>query len=59
MPEQQNTKDKQSWQDAYQKWVCDFANAGGGTIYIGKDDDGNVVGIADYRKLMEELPNEV
>lgn len=59
MPEQQNIEYKQSWHEDYLKWVCGFANANGGTIYIGKDDDGNVVGVADYKKLMEDLPNKI
>lgn len=46
MPEQQNIEYKQSWNDDYLKWVCGFANAQGGTIYIGKNDDGKVVGVA-------------
>jgi ATP-dependent DNA helicase RecG len=58
MPEQQNTEYKQSWHDDYLKWVCGFANAGGGVIYIGKDDTGKVVGISDYKKLMDEIPNK-
>ena len=40
MPEQQNIEYKQSWHDDYLKWVCGFANASGGVIYIGKDDNG-------------------
>ena len=41
------------------KWICGFANAQGGVIFIGKDDDGNVIGIADYKKLINEIPNKV
>ena len=59
MPEQQNIEYKQSWHDDYLKWVCGFANAQGGTIYIGKDDVGNVVDVKDYRQLMEEIPNKI
>ena len=59
MPEQQNIEYKQSWHDDYLKWVCGFANAQGGVIFIGKDDNGNVVGVSDYKKLMEEIPNKV
>ena len=59
MPEQQNIEYKQSWHDDYLKWVCGFANAHGGTIYIGKDDDGKIVGVADYKKLMDDLPNKI
>lgn len=59
MPEQQNIEYKQSWHDDYLKWVCGFANANGGVIYVGKDDNGNVVGINDYKKLMDDLPNKI
>jgi ATP-dependent DNA helicase RecG len=59
MPEQQNIEYKQSWHDDYLKWVCGFANAQGGVVYIGKDDNGKVVGINDYKKLMDEIPNKV
>ena len=59
MPEQQNIEYKQSWHDDYLKWVCGFANASGGTIFIGKDDDGKIVGVADYKKLMDDLPNKI
>jgi len=59
MPEQQNIEYKESWRDDYLKWICGFANAQGGQIYIGIDDKGNVKGIDDYRKLMDDLPNKV
>jgi len=59
MSEQQNIEYKQSWHDEYIKWVCGFANAQGGLMFIGKDDDGKVVGLDDYKKLMEDLPNKI
>jgi ATP-dependent DNA helicase RecG len=59
MPEQQNIEYKSSWHDDYLDWVCGFANAQGGKIYIGKDDNGNVVGIDDYKDLMEKIPNKI
>jgi ATP-dependent DNA helicase RecG len=59
MPEQQNIEYKQSWHDDYLKWICGFANAQGGVIFIGKNDNGKVVGIGDYKKLMDEIPNKV
>jgi ATP-dependent DNA helicase RecG len=59
MPEQQNIEYKQSWHDDYLKWVCGFANAQGGVIYIGKDDNGNVVGVDDYKRLMDDIPNKI
>ena len=59
MPETQNIEYKQSWRDEYLKWICDFANANGGSILIGKDDNGNVVGVTDAKRLLEEIPNKV
>jgi len=59
MPEQQNIEYKQSWHDDYLKWVCGFANAHGGKMYIGKDDNGSVVHLADYKRLMDEIPNKI
>lgn len=59
MPESQNIEYKSSWHDDYLDWICGFANAQGGKIYIGKDDNGNVIGIADYKDLMEKIPNKI
>lgn len=59
MPEKQNIEYKSSWHDKYLEWVCGFANAQGGRIYIGKEDNGKVVGIDNYKRLMEEIPNKI
>ncbi|MGJ1506404.1 ATP-binding protein [Sphingobacterium siyangense] len=59
MPEQQNIEYKSTWHDDYLKWVCGFVNAQGGVIYIGKDDNGNIVGLEDYKKLMDDIPNKI
>jgi ATP-dependent DNA helicase RecG len=59
MSENQNIEFKESWRDEYLKWICGFANAQGGTIYIGKNDEGNDVGIKNSARLMEEIPNKV
>ena len=58
MSEQQNIEYKQSWRDEYLKWLCGFANAQGGRIIIGIDDNGIVSGVDDYKKLMEDIPNK-
>ncbi|MCF6333131.1 MAG: ATP-binding protein [Draconibacterium sp.] len=58
MPENQNIEYKQSWRDEYLKWICGFANAQGGIIYIGKDDSGNFVGVTNAKKLLEGIPNK-
>ena len=59
MSETQNIEYKSSWHEDYLKWVCGFANAQGGRIYIGKDDAGMVVGLEDYKRLMNEIPNKI
>jgi len=59
MSESQNIEYKESWRDEYLKWVCGFANAQGGTIYIGLNDDGNVVGVQNVKKLLEDIPNKI
>jgi ATP-dependent DNA helicase RecG len=59
MPETQNIEYKSSWHDDYLKWICGFANAQGGRIYIGKDDVGNVIGVEDYKRLMDDIPNKI
>ena len=57
--EHQSIEWKESWQDEYLKWICGYANAYGGTIYIGTDDNGNVVGIDNARELLERIPNKI
>ena len=49
MPESQNTEWKSKWKDEYLEWICGYANAQGGKIYIGCDDEGNVVGLPNAR----------
>jgi ATP-dependent DNA helicase RecG len=59
MKEQQNIEWKQSWRDDYLRWICGFANAEGGTLVIGKNDRGEVVGVANAARLLEDIPNKV
>ena len=59
MPENQNVEYKSSWRDEYLKWICGFANAQGGKLYIGIDDNGNVCGVQNAEKLMEDIPNKI
>ena len=57
--ENQSVEWKESWQDEYLKWICGYANASGGTIYIGMDDNGNVVGIDNAKELLERIPSKI
>lgn len=59
MPENQNTEWKSKWKDEYLEWICGYANAQGGKIYIGCDDEGNVIGLQNARKLLEDVPNKI
>ena len=59
MAESQNIEYKEIWKDEYLKWLCGFANAQGGTLFVGIDDNGNVVGIKNIKKLLDDLPNKI
>lgn len=59
MAESQNIEWKETWRDEYLKWICGFANAQGGRIYIGKKDDGTVIGVNNAKRLMEDIPNKI
>ena len=59
MSESQNIEYKESWRDEYLKWICGFANAQGGRIYIGINDKQEIVGVADSKRLMEDIPNKI
>ena len=61
MPEHQTIEWKESWHDEFLEWICGYANAYGGTLYIGKNDNGDVVGLSDKdrKKLLESIPNKI
>ena len=59
MKECPNIEFKETWSDDYLKWICGFANAQGGKLYIGVDDSENIVGVKNARKLLEDIPNKI
>lgn len=59
MKEAQNIEWKESWHNDYFKWICGFANAQGGTLLIGVDNQGNTRHLDNAKKLLEDLPNQV
>ena len=59
MEESQNIEWKSEWKDEYLKWICGFANANGGKMFIGMDDNGQVIGIANAPILLEIIPNKI
>lgn len=58
MPEHQTMEYKESWHDEFLEWICGYANAYGGTLFIGKNDNGEVVGLNDknIKKLLKVNP---
>lgn len=58
MPESHNIEYKSVWRDDYLKYICGFANANGGKLYIGIDDNEKVTGINNFNELLEQLPNK-
>ncbi len=61
--EDQNIEWKRSWKDEYLKTICGFANAQGGCLYIGVNDDGKVVGVVlekdtSVQRYEKKLANE-
>ncbi len=59
MEENQNIDYKRIWKDEYLQWICGFANAQGGKLYIGIDDDQNIVGLKNINRLLEDIPNKI
>lgn len=59
MKEHQHIEWKESWRDDCLRWICGFANADGGVLVIGRNDRGEVAGIGNAPRLLEELPNKV
>ncbi|MBE7411822.1 MAG: putative DNA binding domain-containing protein [Leptospiraceae bacterium] len=57
--ESQSVEFKQSWRDEYLKTIAAFANTDGGTLFIGIDDKGKVVGIENIKDLLNLLPNKI
>ncbi|HNS17702.1 MAG TPA: ATP-binding protein [Bacteroidales bacterium] len=57
--ESQNIEWKASWRDEHLKWICGFANAQGGILFIGKDDAGQIGHLPNARKLLQDIPNQV
>ena len=50
---------KESWYDECLEWICGYANANGGTLYIGINNSGEVIGIKNPNKLLEDIPNKI
>jgi ATP-dependent DNA helicase RecG len=59
MAESQNVEYKENWKDEYLKTIAAFANSQGGKLYVGIDDNGQPVGVKNFKKILENLPNKI
>ncbi len=50
---------KQIWKDEYLKTICAFAKSKGDSLYIGVNDDGNIIGFDNIKNLLETLLNKI
>ncbi len=41
------------------KTICAFANSEGGVLYIGLNDDAEILGVENIEELIELLPNKI
>ena len=59
MLENSNTELKREYTPDIKKEVIAFANSGGGTVYIGRDDNGNPYPIHDVDETMTQISNTI
>lgn len=49
---------KESWHFDHFKWICGFANAQGGSLFIGLNDEGKPKHLDKAKKLLGDIPNQ-
>lgn len=59
MVENQDIEFKRIWKDEWLEWICGFANTSGGIMYIGADDDGNIVGLDKAEDIFDKIPDKI
>lgn len=57
--ESETVEYKESWRDEYLKIIAAFANTMGGELILGVNDKVEPVGVRNYQKLLEDLPNKI
>ena len=57
--ESQNLEFKETWRDEWLKTICAFANTNGGSLHVGITDKGDVKGLEDSKKMLEDIPNKI
>lgn len=59
MRESEYIEFKESWRDNYLRIISAFANTNGGQLFIGIKDNGEIVGVKNSKRLVEDIPNKV
>ncbi len=57
--ETQTIEYKRQWKDEYLHYISAFANVQGGVLFVGLNDDGQIIGIDNAKYLLENLPNKI
>jgi ATP-dependent DNA helicase RecG len=57
--ETHNIEYKQKWNDDCLKAISAMANANGGRLFVGLDDQGNPVELHNTKKMLEDIPNTI
>jgi len=57
--ESETVEFKEVWRDEFLKVLCGFSNSKGGNLYIGINDNAEIIGIKNSSKLLEVLPNKI
>lgn len=57
--ESQITEFKSDWRDDHLKVISAFANSNGGQLIIGLNDRGQPIGLANAKKLLEDVPHKI
>ncbi len=58
-PDARPVERKRSWRDEHLDCICGLANGRGGVLEIGRVGRGEVVGVADVLRLLDEIPRRV
>lgn len=59
MNESETAEFKENWRDEWLKVLSAFANTKGGRLILGSDDNGNVIGLGNWKRLLEDIPSKV
>lgn len=59
MHESRTIEFKETITNTFLKTVCAFSNYGGGEIYFGIDDDGNIKGLSDTKQACLDIENKI